>query len=177
MGTFKEIKGNLITLAYENNFDVIAQGNNCFCVQGAGIALEFVKHFHTDGFNLEEKQHRGDINKLGQIDYERLHFSKWDQKFERYPDDGDTIEFNMYVVNCYSQYNYGKNHTDGVSKPIDYEALTLCMRKINVAFKGKRIGLPLIGTGLAGGDFSIIKEIFKKELKDCDVTIVHFKKD
>ena len=60
----------------------------------------------------------------------------------------------LVVVNSYTQYNYGKNHTDGVSKPLDYEALTMCMRKINHTFKGKRIGLPQIGAGLAGGDGS-----------------------
>jgi len=63
--------------------------------------------------------------------------------------------------------------TDGVSKPLDYEALTLCMRKINHIFKGKHIGLPgFIGGGLAGGDVSKIREIIKKELKDCKVSIV-----
>jgi O-acetyl-ADP-ribose deacetylase (regulator of RNase III) len=33
-----EIKGNLITLTQQEKFDVIVQGNNCFCVQGAGLA-------------------------------------------------------------------------------------------------------------------------------------------
>jgi O-acetyl-ADP-ribose deacetylase (regulator of RNase III) len=50
------------------------------------------------------------------------------------------------------------------------------MRKINHTFKGKHIGLPQIGCGLAGGDWSRVKEIIKKELKDCKVTVVIFKK-
>lgn len=60
-------------------------------------------------------------------------------------------------------------------KPIDYEALTLCMRKMNITFRGKRIGLPKIGAGLAGGDWNKIKNIIKTELKDCKVTVVILK--
>ena len=81
----------------------------------------------------------------------------------------------MYIVNSYTQYLYGKNHADGVSKPLDYDALTLCMRKINHVFKGKHIGLPTIGAGLAGGDWNRIKSIIQTELKDCDVTVVIYK--
>lgn len=52
----------------------------------------------------------------------------------------------------------------------------MCLRKINHQFHDKRIGLPLIGAGLAGGDWNIIEKIIGKELKDMDVTIVKFKK-
>jgi O-acetyl-ADP-ribose deacetylase (regulator of RNase III) len=78
----------------------------------------------------------------------------------------------LIVVNAYTQYNYGANHKDGVAKPVDYEAITMCMRKMNVAFKGKHIGLPKIGAGLAGGDWDRIKKIIQTELIDCKVTIV-----
>ena len=43
---------------------------------------------------------------------------------------------------------------------------------MNYRFKGKHIGLPKIGAGLAGGDWERIKGIIQKELKDCEVTIV-----
>ena len=78
-------------------------------------------------------------------------------------------------MNAYTQFMYGKNHSDGVSKPLDYEALTLCMRKINQIFKGSHIGLPWIGCGLAGGDWRRVKAIIKRELKNFHVTIVHYK--
>ena len=176
MGIFKEIKGDLIKLAYQNEFDVIAQGCNCFCTQGAGIAVQFVRHFGTDKFDLEDKKYKGDKNKLGKIDYERLSFTDYNQKFELVPDDDNPILFHLYVVNCYTQFYYGKNHADGASKPLDYDALTSCMSAINNAFKGKKIGLPLIGAGLAGGDWNKIKDIIQNELIDCDVTIVHYDK-
>ena len=177
MGKYKEIDGNLITLSLEGEFDVITHGCNCQCVQGAGLAPQMVKHFGTDTFELEQKQYKGDIKKLGQIDYELFHYSDLDNKFERYPDEDNKVLYNLYVVNSYTQYYYGKNHHDGVSKPLDYEALTLCLRKINFIFHGKRIGLPgLIGCGLAGGDPEIVKNIIKSEMRDCDVTVVYLKK-
>ena len=175
MGFYKEVSGDLIKLSFEGNFDVIVQGNNCHCVQGSGLAPQFVKAFKSDTFKMEDKKYRGDINKLGTIDYEKLHLE--DDKWVKYPDDnGAWVVHSMYVVNAYTQYNYGANHADGDKKPVDYEAITLVMRKINKIFSGLHVGLPLIGCGLAGGDWSIVKKIIQQELKDCDVTVVNYKK-
>ena len=63
-----------------------------------------------------------------------------------------------------------------LKKPVDYEAIVLCMRKINHIFKGKHIGLPMIGAGLAGGSWSSIRQIIQTELKDCNVTVVIYDK-
>ena len=173
---YNEIHGDLIQIAHQFKFDVITHGCNCHCTMGAGIAPQMAKAFGCNTFKMEGHEYKGDINKLGTIDYELLHFSAWDQRFQRYPDEGDEILHKMYVVNSYSQYNYGANHADGVARPLDYEALTLCLRKINKIFSGKKIGLPLIGCGLAGGDESIVKPLIRRELGDCDVTLVLFKK-
>jgi hypothetical protein len=70
---------------------------------------------------------------------------------------------------------YGKNHVDGVLAPFDYEAFTICMRKMNHIFKGKHIGMPKIGSHLAGGDWEQIEEIIGIELSDCKVTVVNYK--
>lgn len=173
---YKEVHGDLIQLAHEFMFDVITHGCNCHCTMGAGIAPQMAKAFGCNTFKMESDEYKGDINKLGTIDYQLLFFSNWDQKYERYPDEGDKLLHKMYVVNSYSQYNYGANHADGVARPLDYEALTLCLRKINSIFKGQRIGLPQIGAGLAGGNWNRIQAIIQQELKDCDATVVIYKK-
>ena len=176
---FKIDKGCLITKALNGEFDVIAHGCNCFCTQKSGIAVKMVDTFKTDSFPMEMLG-KGDINKLGQIDFMNFYKGKKDSLFhdEDWYFSFDRKEIpDLVVVNAYTQYKYGSNHTDGVKKPLDYEALTLCMRKINHIFAGKHIGLPgLIGCGLAGGKEEIVKEIIKKELKDCDVTIVYLNK-
>lgn len=164
---YKEINGNLISLALAGEFDVIAHGCNCFCTMGAGIAVAMKEHFECDKFPMEQPglcTFQGDINKLGQIDWQ---VSSHNNLFRSKA---------LFVVNAYTQYYYGTNHTDGASKPFDYEAFTLCMRKINHVFRNKHIGLPQIGAGLAGGDWEIIKQIIKQEFKDCDVTVVIYNK-
>jgi O-acetyl-ADP-ribose deacetylase (regulator of RNase III) len=178
---YTEISGDLIALAKQGTFDVIAHGCNCFCRMKRGLAPQMVEAFRCDTFPLELKfykeytedgldynvltKNEGDINKLGQIDSRivgikngKVYFG-WDTK---------TTEIHkLTVVNAYTQYQWGTE-----LKPFDYEAFTLCMRKINHEFKGTHIGLPQIGSHLAGGDWERIKEIIQKELKDCKVTIV-----
>lgn len=174
MGSFKEIYGDLFDGALNGEYDVIAQGNNCFNCQGAGIVIPFNKHFQTDKFPMELTG-KGDFNKLGQIDTKEFYIK--DKKVYNLPVGRPGFGCrSLTVCNCYTQYHYGKNHEDGVSAPFDKEAFILCMRKIDYKFRGMRIGLPAIGAGLAGGNLDEIKEIMKKELKHCDVTLVLFNK-
>ena len=177
---YKEISGCLIELAKSGAFDIIAHGVNCFCTQKSGLAPQMVNAFETDTFKLEHPKYKGDIRKLGNIDY-KLFFQekeKFGGKWVQYHDEVNfTTGKQLVVINAYTQFKYGRNQADGVKNPLDYEALTLCMRKINHTFVGKKIGLPKIGSNLAGGDWNIIKEIIKKELKDCDVTVVIYNKD
>ena len=70
MGTYKEIYGNLIRLAQQGEFDAVCHGCNAFCTQGSGLAPQMVSAFGTDKFVKEQSIYRGDINKLGTIDYE-----------------------------------------------------------------------------------------------------------
>ena len=173
MEKYKEIYGDLIELALKGEFDVISHGCNCHSVMGAGIAVPMKKTFGCHKFEMESWG--STIEKLGCIDYETFVLGK-NAIWSLIDADNKLNEPELTVVNSYTQYNYGLNHIDGSSKPLDYEALTLCMRKINHIFKGKRVGLPFIGAGLAGGDPDVIREIFKKELRDCYVTLVLYKK-
>ena len=153
----KEINGDLIKMAREGHFDIIIHGANCFCKMRRGIAKQVSEEI-PDAVRADNLTNSGDINKLGNFtvgvinDYNNKPISK--------------------IYNCYSQYTW-----DSSAKPLDYEALTLCLRKINHSNKGKNIGVPLIGAGLAGGDWDIIKKIVENELKDMDVTIVKFDKE
>lgn len=156
---YKEVYGDLITLAKDRTFNVIVHGCNCFSKQASGIAAQMVKNFNTDLFPLEEPdQNRDPVQKLGNIDFKYFK------------------EYELTVINAYTQYRYGLNHKGGTKNPLDYEALSLCLRKINILFKGYKIGLPKIGSGLAGGDWEVIKNIIKKELVDCFVSVIIYKK-
>jgi len=156
----REISGDLLQLANDGHFDVIVHGCNCFCTMEAGIAKQ-VKEVFPDSWHADQKTKPGDIMKLGcytQADIE-INDRGW-----------------LTVINAYTQYKYGANHEDGEEKPVDYVAIRSALKKINHNFKGKSIGLPLIGAGLAGGSWSVIKQLIQLELKDMDVTIVHYNK-
>jgi len=168
---YSEVEGNIITLALEGKFHVIAHGCNCLSTMGAGLAPQMAKAFGCDKFKMEMSG--PDVNKLGCVDYETFGISNgrvWNTRL----DENVNKDPEITVVNAYTQYKYGRNRSDGVSRPIDYEALALCMRKMNTVFKGLHIGLPQIGAGLAGGDWNRIKGIIMEELTDCRVTVVIF---
>jgi O-acetyl-ADP-ribose deacetylase (regulator of RNase III) len=196
----KYIDGDLIRLAKQGTFDVIAHGCNCFCTMGAGIAPQMAEAFGCDEFEMERTErseydedlegnysiptnNKGDINKLGNIDFE-YQYLWFNHPMVNEPgvaiamtskSPGQANVKDLIVVNAYTQYMYGRNHADGDKSPVDYAAIEMCMKKINHLFKGKRIGLPKIGSGLAGGDWNRIEKIIATSLKDCQVTIVNFK--
>jgi O-acetyl-ADP-ribose deacetylase (regulator of RNase III) len=151
----KEIQGNLLTLAKEGNFDVIIHGCNCFNTMSGGIAKQIKEHFPS-AYAVDMETVKGDVNKLGSF-----------TSSTQFTIEGDEFK----IINAYTQYNF-----DATSKPFDYEALTLVLRKLNLILKpDARIGLPQIGAGLAGGQWDYILEIIKNELKGRNVTIVYFK--
>lgn len=143
---YKEVKGDLIEMTKEGAFDVICHGANCLKNMEAGIAklikTNFIRAYITDRDDMRLSRQR-----LGDLSYS-------------YDIDSDT-----YVVNLYTQYYGGKN--------LDYEALTLSLRKLAMVFnEDTHIGLPMIGCGIAGGDWDRVKSIIKEELKEYKVTIV-----
>lgn len=195
---YQEIEGDLISLALQGKFDVITHGCNCFCNMGAGIALQMAKNFAADKFRLElltelkwdsddedavqyevPTDNKGNINKLGCIDYQLKYIWLKHPCGHPYAMNHKTVGqkdvLDLVVINSYSQFGFGRNHSNGTSIPLDYEALTLCLRKINHIFKGKHIGLPKIGTGLAQGDWNIVKNIIIKELQDMNISVIIYK--
>lgn len=150
---YKKVNGDFVYMARGGKFEVIAHGCNCFCNMNKGIAPLIAKYFRCDKYRLEQPKYKGDINKLGMIDFE----SFWIPRHTMYVD----------VINCYTQYEYGNDRVY-----LDYDALSLCLRKINKIFAGKNIGMPRIGCGGGGGEWAIVDKIIEKELTDLNVTVV-----
>ena len=149
------IKGDLLKLAREGNFDIIIQGCNCFCRMGAGIAAQIAKEY-PKAYDIDKQTIVGDKSKLG-------NYTKVMVETNKKP---------FYIVNAYTQYRH-----DGRLKgkmDVDYDAIRNVMHKINKDFKEHRIGYPLIGAGLAGGDWNIISKIIDQELFDVDHTLVEY---
>ena len=162
----KEVYGNIIDMAINGKLDVIAHGCNCFNMQGAGLAAQMSDRLGTHLMKKEQDRFHGDINKLGTIDYGFVHQLKNGLYIPT--QNIDSGEF--AVVNAYTQYQGGRNG--------DYSAVRLCLKKIAHEFgEHYRIGLPLLGCGIAGLDEEIFIKLVEQDMKDCkDVTIVRYKK-
>jgi O-acetyl-ADP-ribose deacetylase (regulator of RNase III) len=162
----KVIMGDMIALAQGGRFDVVAHCCNCFCTMKKGIAPMMHNAFGCNDpevFPMENDYYKGDMRKLGQIQAKVRQRLGWDSEQE--------FDQNITVVNMYGQYHYWDPSPHGI--PLDYEALTICLRKLNHLYKGKHIALPgMIGCNNAGGDPLKVYNIIAKELKDCDVSIV-----
>lgn len=167
---FEQKQGDLIEMALRGEFDVITHGCNCYCNMGAGIAVKMKEVFGANHFKLEGSSYKGSYNKLGQIDYQRYVV----QDGHILPSLQAEISGSpkqLYIVNSYTQYAPGIPNTQyGI--PLDYDALRLCLRKINREFKGLHVGMPRIGCGLAKGDWKRVSGIITDELGDCRVTVV-----
>lgn len=157
----KEVQGNLINMALNGEFDVIAHGCNCQNVMGSGIARS-LRDVWEGVYVVDTLTKKGDYNKLGTYSVFSTNINKNTGK--------EPVA--LRVLNCYTQFTYGRNK-DVVY--VNYDAIAMCMDKINYHYKGLKIGLPMIGCGLANGDWNIVKNIIETRLVDVDVTVVYFK--
>ena len=151
--TLKHTKGNLLDLAEAGEFDVIVQGCNCFCTMGGGIAREIAERYPMCA-EIDRLTERGEYMKLG----------NWTEF-----DSGKFI-----IINAYTQYNMSRG-TD----VFEYIAFELILQKLIHTYGDKRIGLPYIGMGLAGGDKEIILDMIAEFANNVSkiggsVTLVEF---
>jgi O-acetyl-ADP-ribose deacetylase (regulator of RNase III) len=158
----KTIKGNLITLAEQGEFDVIIHGCNCFHAMGGGIAKQLADKY-PQVEETDRKTEFGDRNKLGSYSIAKLE-----------------VNDNVFVVlNAYTQYKWSSG-----SDVFEYDAFQKFLNKISPyiqSYKGGgkiNIGFPQIGAGLAGGDWSRISKMIEKFSEDvaryADVTVVEY---
>jgi O-acetyl-ADP-ribose deacetylase (regulator of RNase III) len=145
------VDGNLLDLADQGHFDVIAQGCNCFCVMASGLAPQ-IKTKYPEAYEVDCATVAGDITKLGTITH--------------------TENTTPIVVNIYSQYDTKGRRQGKID--LDYDALRSGLKAMKEKFSGKRFGINRIGSGLAGGDWSIIEKIIEEEMRGEYVTIVNY---
>lgn len=125
----KYVKGDLITLAEEGNFDAIVQGCNCFCTMGSGIART-IRERYPLAYEIDSLTVKGDIMKLG----------CWTEY--------DTSKF--IIFNAYTQFGFnGPGESNDV---FEYTSFELILQKLATLHGTKNFGFPMIGMGLAGGN-------------------------
>lgn len=163
----KTIKGNLIKLAGaydplmgDNHFNIIVHGCNCFNTMGSGIAPQIANAF-PEAWVADQMTQHGLKMKLGNVSV------GYHLRDEFHPS-------TLIVVNGYTQYSIASFPGDIV---VDYDAVRRVFKTVaNIASTVHRhsIGYPMIGAGLAGGDWSIISTIIDEELAGFNHTLVEY---
>ena len=149
----KTVYGDLLTLAVAGDFDVIIHGCNCQNTMGAGIAKSIKLQFPA-AYDADLATEKDSRDKLGTYSSATV--------------DSDGRE--LTVVNAYTQFDWR-----GRGIKADYDAIRSVFAKIKTDFAGKRIGYPLIGAGLAGGDWGLISQIITEELDGENHTLVKYR--
>ena len=148
-----EIKGDIIKLAKQGKFDAIAHGCNCKRNFGAGVAKQIAIAFPE----MSELDRSTDFNIMGMIDYTNV------------------SKYGFTGINCYTQFGYGKPFTNPNDTHEDrYLAIERCFKSINSEFRKMKIGIPLIGCGLAGLRWDKVKEILQRVCADVDLIVVRY---
>lgn len=151
------LKGDLLKLARDGNFDVIVHGANCFCRMGSGVAKQ-IRAEYPEAYDADCTTTPGDRNKLGS--YTQVHTN-----------DG------FVIVNAYTQFRF--NRMGEKRDVFEYSAFDQVLNKLAEEFPASRIGFPMIGMGLACGDpIKIVTAIenFSKILESTggSVTLVDY---
>jgi O-acetyl-ADP-ribose deacetylase (regulator of RNase III) len=149
----KTVTGDLIELAKSRELDVIIHGCNCFHAMNSGIAKQIKAEFPL-AFKADKTTTKGDRGKLGTYSVAEEH--------------------GVIVVNAYTQHTWWNRS----ERQVDYEALQKVFQRIAESgqFKGCKIGYPMIGAGLAGGDWEVINSIICEELRNHNHTLVELPK-
>lgn len=117
---------------------LIAHGCNAEGAMGAGVALA-IKHAYPEAYRKyqEEVQH----TYLGDIIY--------------------APSKEKIILHCITQSSYGNIKL----RYVNYEAVALCMEKIEKNKHYKAIAMPMIGAGLGGGNWNILSAIIEETLQ------------
>jgi len=148
----KYAEGGLLNEKFDEEYNLIVHGCNCFHTMGSGVA-KAIKDKYPDAYRADkELTDKGDRDKLGRVCAAMI------------------PESDLIVVNAYTQYEYG---SDG-KKYVDYDAVRSAMEKIKETFSEKdyKIRMPKIGAGLGGGDWEKISEIIDDVFGDREILVV-----
>lgn len=148
----REVKGDAVKL-FNNRHVHLIHGCNCFCNMGAGIARD-VRDYIPGAFKVDAMTMKGSAAKLG--------------KCSQYIN-----SLGQRVFNAYTQFDHWSP-----GPRVDYAALANAFRFAVDALKDEPVRLPiltpLIGAGLAGGDWTRISAIINEVTGDYPIIVVHY---
>lgn len=141
----QEIKGDLL----DTDCRIIAHGVNCQNVMGSGVARALFMKWPEVKFNYHQM-------------FNEFHDYAGEEG-EGFMGSIQAIELveDKIVVNCFTQMYYGN---DFDTRYLSYDALEECMWNLYdlcLEYGEYEVAIPLIGCGLAGGEWSVVKAILE----------------
>lgn len=157
-------KGDLLEEVQTNA--VIVHGCNAQGVMGGGFALA-VRRKYPQVYAEYEAHHRQYGFKVGDIHAVKVNDRVWVPQPGQPP-----VLRNLTIINAITQDQYGTDR-----RYVDYEGVAVAFEKINaLMLKTPNVDkpgpvypplcFPLIGAGLAGGDWAIIKTIIDQTVSE-----------
>lgn len=145
------IVGDLIEALKHGEVDAIGHQTNCFHVMKSGIAPLIARAWYPTVTMADIKTPIADKNKMGTFSVAET---------------GDGL-----VYNIYGQYHFDRRQeTYGTS----YDHLGMGLRAVRSDLdsrKALKVGFPLIGCGLAGGDWGRVSGLIEEAFKDFKGTV------
>ena len=120
------------------------------------IVQKYIKQDFPEAYEADKKTVYGDKNKIGT--FSEALIERNGHKF--------------VVINAYTQFRFG----GGVDN-FEYDSFPKLLQSIKEKYGDKRIGLPLIGCGLAGGDEPRILKMIKENFEGVDYKLVELDKN
>lgn len=148
----KYIVGDILTPNTDDKAVIVCHQVNCQGVMGAGLAKQ-VKRMYPDVFELyKEKcsQIAAGIGGVGDVQFCCV------------------LSSSGYIIaNIFGQDRYGRDR-----QYTDYNGLKKAFEKIAVSFPHYTIRIPyMMGCGLGGGDWSIVKKIIEDTLELTGINV------
>lgn len=158
-----EVKGDLIELYKQDEFNAIGHGCNCFHTMGAGIALAINRYTNGKALKVDKESVYGDINKLGK---------------DTYCDFGPGRIYNLYTQYSTAHDNCVAVHWKSVREAI--EGMIVNELVITEFLEPVHVAIPLIGCGLANGSkkdlFKVLDYISDDFSSQVSLTVVEYSK-
>jgi len=143
-------QGNLLRMFKQGHFDAIAHGCNCFHTMGAGIAGQIAKEFPA-ALTVDKQTKFSDYEKLGTFSM-------------------ISTEYGI-IYNAYTQYRPGREDTNRLYKAIRWAFSNIDDMALGI---DPVIGIPKIGAGIAGGDWTIIEKIINDVTFGAQIVVVEW---
>lgn len=141
------IIGDIFYAVDSNDIDIIAHQANCMSIMGSGIA-KTIRERYPMAYRVDANDERPPEQRLGSYSFCKT-------------------EEGVIIFNLYGQYYPGPDtRYDALQGAVSQMASLL--KKVNPAF---RIGLPLIGCGVGGGDWGVVSNILLEELDGLEWTV------